>query len=102
MHWPSASSILLSLGGRWLGWEVRIDDFLFTIFASYADAAGRMPSLSALMFLMLGLALLLLDTEIRQFLAVPVALAHSHPDIRASAGGFCLCHRIDFFKWLPG
>ena len=57
---------LLSLGGRWLGWQVRIDDFLFTIFASYADAAGRMPSLSALMFLMLGLALLLLDTEIRQ------------------------------------
>jgi two-component system cell cycle sensor histidine kinase/response regulator CckA len=57
---------LLSLGGRWLGWQIRIDDFLFTIFTRHADAAGGMPSLSALMFLMLGLALLLLDTQIRR------------------------------------
>ena len=57
---------LLSLGGRWLGWEVRIDEFFFGIFASYGSAPGRMPSLSALMFLMLGLALLLLNTQTRQ------------------------------------
>ena len=48
---------LLSLGERWLDWEVRIDDFFFTIFASYMSVPGSMPALSALMFLVLGLAL---------------------------------------------
>ena len=57
---------LLSLGERWLGWPVRIDELLFAIFASYADAPARMPALSTLMFLMLGIALLLLNTEVRK------------------------------------
>ena len=57
---------LLSLSERWLGLPVRVDELLFGIFASYAGAPSRMPLLSALMFLMLGLALLLLNTEVRK------------------------------------
>ncbi len=57
---------LWSLGERWLGWPVRVDELLFAIFASYAGGPERMPLLSALMFLMLGLALLLLNTEVRK------------------------------------
>ena len=75
-HWKRRASMfcsgavvsfsLLSLGERWLGWPVRIDELLFAIFASYAGAPARMPPLSALMFLMLGISLLLLNTEVRK------------------------------------
>ena len=75
-HWKRRASMfcsgtvvslsLLSLGERWLGWPVRVDELLFAIFASYAGVPARMPPLSALMFLMLGIALLLLNTEVRK------------------------------------
>lgn len=64
---------LLTLGESWFGWKLNIDAILFNG-ALGAVFPGRMPTATALSFLSLGLALLLLDVQVggwrpAQFLA---------------------------------
>ena len=73
---------LLTLGEYLFGWDLGIDQLLFQELpgAFGTSSPGRMPPTAALNFLVIGLALLLLDVETRrghrpaQLLALPAAL----------------------------
>jgi signal transduction histidine kinase len=57
---------LLTLGEYALGWDLGIDQMLFRDLASVTGAPGRMSPITAGNVMLIGLALLLLDTETRR------------------------------------